>query len=147
MSSYTQGSARFSEERECRQNVQLSRDFDASWQMRLPIKYNPLAGQRVRQTPGALLMIWFSFHPQKIFPFEGRARATRFLSREKNVSVSRLCSLSICPYTLRCICVSFSSLSLSLSLLLELQIIPAINDELEACTILPRRSDRRRICG
>lgn len=59
--------------------------------MRLPLKYNPLAGQQVRQTPGALLMIWFSFRTQKTFPFEGRARRS-FPFARKNVSASRLCS-------------------------------------------------------
>lgn len=134
-----------------------SRGFDGSWQIlgryRTSTK-TPEAGQRVRQTPGAplVLVIWFSFLAQKTFPFGGQARRLFPLESQRlSASISRYPRYSFslllptAGQSLYFHPTLHSPTLLSSFLLLELQIIPAINDEPEACTNLPRRIERQRI--
>lgn len=67
----------------------------------------PLPDQRVRQTPGARLVfvIWFLFHTQKTFPFEGRARRSFPFAREdRPYLLYPPIALSFCPHS----CLFFS---------------------------------------
>lgn len=114
-SSYSHWSARFSARRECRQNVQLSRDFDASWQMRLRAsKIQPSVGstdQANARRPDRLRDLVLVPFLKRHF-LSRAARDAHFLSREKIVPTSRSSSLSaICALflpTRASLCLFFS---------------------------------------